>query len=70
MIKTDDQLPPFILHAKHGLIQNYQVALKSAKQRVGVRPVLMMVPIKCGFNGPLFDGSSMLALGSVGNCGE
>ena len=70
MIKTDDQLPPFILHAKHGLIQNYQVALKSAKQRVGVRPVLMMVPIKSGFNGPLFDGSSMLALGSVGNCGE
>ena len=70
MIKTDDQLPPFIANAKHGLIQNYQLALKSAKQRVGVQPVLMMVPVKSGFHGPLFEGSSMLALGSVGNGGE
>ena len=41
MVKTDDQLPPFIANAKHGRIQDYQLALNSAKHRVGVQPVLI-----------------------------
>ena len=72
MIKADDQLPQFVAdgHAKHGLAQNYQVALHSAKQRAGVRPVLMIIPVQQNEKGPLFHGSNMLVLGSVGSGGE
>jgi hypothetical protein len=70
MIKADDQLPQFVTNAKHGLAQNYQVALHSAKQRAGVRPVLMMLPVQQNEKGPLFHGSNMLVLGSVGSGGE
>lgn len=70
MIKADDQLPPFVTNAKHGLAQNYQVALHSAKQRSGVRPVLMMLPVQQNEKGPLFHGSNMLVLGSVGSGGQ
>ena len=71
MIKADDQLPQFVTNAKHGLAQNYQVALHSAKQRAGVRPVLMIIPVQQkNEKGPLFHGSNMLVLGSVGSGGE
>ena len=70
MIKADDQLPLFVTNAKHGLAQNYQVALHSAKQRAGVRPVLMIIPVQQNEKGPLFHGSNMLVLGSVGSGGE
>ena len=70
MIKADDKLPPFVTNAKHGLAQNYQAALHSAKQRAGVRPILMMLPVQQNEIGPLFHGSNMLVLGSVGSGGE
>ena len=70
MIKGDDQLPPFVTNAKHGIVQNYQVALSSAKQRAGVKPVLMIIPVQQDDKGPLFNGSNMLVLGSVGSGGE
>ena len=68
-IKNLDVLPLFVTNAKHGLVDKYDVAIRTASQRIGVLPVLMVVPLSSA-EGRLYRGAQMLALGTVGTGGK
>ena len=63
-------MPKRLFLDEKGMPHPGDLSQQCAKQRAGVRPVLMIIPVQQNEKGPLFHGSNMLVLGYVGSGGE